>query len=122
MLPTQVKDFPEAAAGEKKQPKRRCCGRGDLVKRLAFGTCLAVGLDSSTVQGMPPVSAFPDSDAEPLKFSAGQETLAAALLELVDSARRIGPFRHDTCSARKGVHAADHCQHAIGLKGRLGQR
>ena len=106
-----------------KQPKRRCCGRIDLGEPLRdFGTCLALGLDSSTVQGMPAVSA--SRIALPSRSNSSPVRKRSRRLSLNLSIPRAGlvPSGNDARAARKGVHAADHRQHAIGLKGRIGER
>ena len=64
---------------------------------------------------------FTNSAAQPLQFRASQKALAAALLELIDAARRIGALWNDGRAAREGVHAADHRQHTVGLKRRVAQ-
>ena len=58
ILPTQVENFPQPATGEQKQPKRRRRRRSDFGEPLlSLGRCLALGLEPSTVHGMPVVSA-----------------------------------------------------------------
>jgi hypothetical protein len=46
----------------------------------------------------------------------------AVFPELVDAACRIGAFGHDARAAREGVHLPTPRKHAIGLKGRVGER
>ena len=65
---------------------------------------------------------FSDRTAQPLQFLASQETFAAIFFELFYPARRVGAFWHYAGTARERVHAADHRQHSISLKGRVGER
>ena len=69
-------------------------GEAILVDRLAFGTCLALGLGFVHRPWNASSLGFADRPPEPLQILSCQEALAAAFLELGDPARRISAFRH----------------------------
>jgi hypothetical protein len=90
VLPAQMEDFPQAAAGKEEQSKRRRRRGADLGETLRLRHVLrshprfvhrprnAIGLGLG------------DCAAQPLQLFAGQEALAAVFFELFDPTRRTG--------------------------------
>ena len=110
LLPLEVQDFPKPAAGEQKQPNRRCREGADLGEAvLGLWQMLGAGRCLAHVPGKALGLCLADGRALTHQLLTGEEPLAAMLFELFDPADRIHPLGHDAAAAREGIHAANDC-------------
>ena len=118
MLPFQVQDFAQPAAGEQQQPDRRRRMRTDDGTALALGDVFRGWLGLVHVPGDPVCFRLADRRAEPHKLVRRQEPLASVFGVFFDPRAGFTPLRDQPALAGEAVHAADHRHDPVGLIGR----